>query len=99
MTTDQETPEETEVPVGAPEAPQELPKEPKQRETVRGLLALSLVGVFALEVVGGFIYLFWTCGNPQDTINALKELATIFLGPTVALVGAATGFYFGRSPS
>jgi hypothetical protein len=58
-----------------------------------------LVIVFAIEVLAGFAYLFSSREHPKEAAEALKDLATIFLSPTVALVGAATGFYFGRNPN
>jgi len=89
---------EQEIRIDPPERPQEGPREePPEREPIRAILALSLVGIFAAEVLFGIVYLAFGCGATADRINALKDLALIFLGPTVALVGAATGFYFGRS--
>ena len=82
-----------------PERPPLLPREPKQREWVRAFLALALVAVFAVEVIFSIWFLAHSCPDLDSAVKALKELAEVFLGPTVALVGAATGFYFGRSQS
>ena len=84
--------------VDPPEPPVIGPQEPKQREWVRAALAGTAIVIFAAEVVFSVCFLAHTA--PQDlngAITAIKEFALIFLGPTVALVGATTGFYFGRS--
>jgi hypothetical protein len=61
---------------------------------------MTLVGVFVGEIFFGCLYLLVSCDPTAEKVQALKELATIFLSPTVALVGAATGFYFGgKAPS
>jgi hypothetical protein len=85
--------------VGAPSPPERQSKEPRFREPIRGLLALALVLIFAGEVWAGLY--FGLSGAPPyaERIQVLKDVAAIFLGPTIALVGAATGFYFGRSAS
>lgn len=62
------------------------------REWVRRFLAISLVVIFGIEVVGAMLFL-WFC--PQH-FQELKDTLTIILGPTVALAGSATGFYFGQ---
>jgi hypothetical protein len=64
----------------------------QDRERVRGLVALLLIGLLAFAVVGSFIGLATKMIEMKD----LKELLTIVLGPLIALVGAATGFYFGE---
>jgi hypothetical protein len=86
--------------VGPPVTPNTgPPKEPPQREPVRAALAISLVAIFGIEVIASIIYLFVACDDLSGRVEALKEFAQIFLGPTVALVGAGTGFYFGRGGS
>lgn len=63
----------------------------EDRERIRGLVALFLSGLLAFVVLGSFIGLAAKLIEMKD----LKELLTIVLGPIIALVGAATGFYFG----
>lgn len=67
---------------------------PERRESARQLLAIVLVGIFGFEVFGAMVAL-WLCGD----IRGLKELLTLIIGPTVALVGSVTGFYFGTRES
>lgn len=83
--------------VGPPILPERGPREPRFREPIRGILAIGLVVIFATEIWAGMS--FGLSGAPPyaERIQALKDIAAIFLGPTIALVGAATGFYFGRS--
>ncbi|HEX5453583.1 MAG TPA: hypothetical protein VFX06_07305 [Stellaceae bacterium] len=86
------------VPVVAqPTAPAVGQKEPRFREPIRGLLAIGLVVILAAEIGFGLWFLSANCAALPERVEAVREMATIFLGPTVALVGAATGFYFGRS--
>ncbi|MGD2134225.1 MAG: hypothetical protein PVI23_15650 [Maricaulaceae bacterium] len=68
-----------------------------RREDARRKLAVSLITIFgveifaALAVLGALIFL---CADDQHFAHA-KEILTLVLTPTVALVGSATGFYFG----
>jgi hypothetical protein len=83
--------------VGPPPAPATGPRESRFREPLRGALAVAIILIFAGEVLAGMY--FCLAGNPPyaERIQAVKEVCGIFLTPTVALVGAAAGFYFGRS--
>ena len=63
----------------------------KARESVRGLIALSLIGLLAATIIVSFI-LLWI--HP-DRSKELHDLLALVFGPLVALVGAATGYYFG----
>ncbi len=65
----------------------------RKREGWRGVIALWLLALLTLTVLFAFA-IFWT--NPQDLGN-LKDLLAIIFGPIAALVGAATGYYFGAS--
>lgn len=77
---------------GAVPEPTTVPYNSDQdRERIRGVVALSLVGLLAAVVLGSFIGL----ATGWIPMRDLKELLTIVLGPLIALVGAATGFYFG----
>jgi hypothetical protein len=66
-----------------------------KRENVRGWLAKSLVLIFAAEILVSLFALI-VCANSVENI---KGLLSVILGPTVALVGSATGFYFGLKES
>ncbi len=88
---------DTAIDLGDPEpGPEPAPKvvtyDPsKDRESMRGTIALSLIGIFAATIAGAFA-LVWI--HP-DRSKELHELLGLILGPLVALVGAATGYYFG----
>jgi len=60
------------------------------QEKVRGRIAGSLVGLLFFIVVASFLHLW--CA--QD-FASLKGVLELILAPVVALVGSATGFYFG----
>jgi len=66
-----------------------------RREGARLAIALILLGLLALLTIASL------CGLLANLINAreLKDVATALITPVVALVGAATGFYYGgRTP-
>jgi hypothetical protein len=64
---------------------------PERREFSGQILAIVLVVVFGIEVVGALAALVFFGAKVPD----LKEIMPLILGPTVALVGSVTGFYFG----
>lgn len=79
-------------PSSEPKKPSTVPYNlDRHRENTRGMIALILVGLLAVVLLLAMGGLIW--GNME--MKDLKELLTIILGPLVALVGAATGFYFG----
>lgn len=61
-----------------------------QEDTARRYIAYLLIWLLWVIVLGMFISLW--CGTIK--ISDIKELAVV-LGPIVALVSAATGFYYG----
>lgn len=61
------------------------------QEKTRGWIALALVGILLLIVVASFLSLWLTSLKVAD----VKGLLEVILAPVVALVGSATGFYFG----
>jgi hypothetical protein len=71
---------------------------PEHQEWARRWLAFLLVGILAVEVfaaIGSFVaWVILYDGNGYP-IDKVKELMLVLFGPTVALVGSATGFYFG----
>jgi hypothetical protein len=58
---------------------------------MRGWIALALIGLLAAVLLTAFVGLLTATISARD----LKELLPGFLGPLIALVSAATGFYFG----
>ena len=66
----------------------------QRREGVRAALAFSLFLLLAVEIIYGLIALCRMGKDPQQ-LTALKDILSMVLGPTVALFGAATGFYYG----
>ncbi len=70
--------------------------EQKQRENVREFLAKGLVWLLAATLAVGFLLIAFQhlTGVPPADIRTFFEL---IFGPLVALVSAATGFYFGST--
>ncbi len=79
-----------EGPEGAGPEPRTIPE---WQEWVRRFLAIALVTIFGVEALGGMVAL-WLC---SEHLQELKDILTLILGPTVALAGSATGFYFARA--
>jgi hypothetical protein len=72
---------------------------PERREIARAWIAKVLVGIFGFEALGAILAI-WFCSAKQQE---LKDILTLILGPTVAVIGSVLGFYFGaengdRSP-
>ena len=65
----------------------------KEQETARATIAYLLLLLLAVTVALGFL-LLWAKPYHWDKLNALMQ---IVFGPIVALVGAATGYYFGAA--
>ena len=64
--------------------------EPRVRESMRGRIAVGLLGVLVLEIVyaSAAIPLQWM------TFDQAKEFLSFVTAPTVGLVGPVIGFYF-----
>jgi hypothetical protein len=84
-------PEET-VEVGAPAAPTTRDVD---LDRTRKLLALFLLGILAIEILAALVAVFFA----TTVTTAMKDMLGLLFTPTIALVGAATGFYFGQSRS
>lgn len=88
-------------PLGPPSGPGLGAAEHPLREPARAFLAFSLFGLFVIEVVAGrwFALFGYPLASPPfaDRLQILKDVSAIFVGPTIALVGSATAFYFARS--
>lgn len=75
------------------ERPADKPYDPdKDREQIRGYIALGLLALFMLIVFGSFLSLIFH----WIPLNDLKEILTIIFGPLIALLSAVTGFYYGE---
>ena len=76
--------------VEAPVGPTAVPM-PHLQENARRRIAYSLIAIFAAEV------LFALLAHPLAgmAVPDIKEIMLIVFGSTGALVGSATGFYFG----
>lgn len=64
-------------------------------ESTRKYLAFFLLAILALEILAALaaVLLF------NGVVASMKEMLAVIFTPTVALVGAATGFYFGQTRS
>ena len=65
-----------------------------ERESTRKTLALVLLGILAIEILAALVAAFF----PTVT-TSMKDMLGLVFTPTIALVGAATGFYFGQTRS
>jgi len=74
--------------------PSSKPYNPDEfRDNARKRITYWLLALLTVLFVGAFVSLFVIEGQPD--LEQLKSLLEILLGPLVALVSAATGFYFG----
>lgn len=75
----------------------------KDREALRGSLAMALIYTLVGIVFGSFLIAIITemacakteCSEPTTKLASLKSLMDIIFTPLIGLVGAVTGFYFG----
>jgi hypothetical protein len=65
----------------------------RRREWSRTILAGLIVGSLVFIVVGTFVTL-WT--RQDAKIDDLREMVHILMSPTIGIVGAVMGFYFGE---
>lgn len=77
------------VDIGAPIVPSTRDRD---LDRTRKLLALVLLAILGFEIVAALLSVIFASG----TKDAVKEMLGLLFTPTVALVGAATGFYFGQ---
>lgn len=96
---EQPVPQPPPTPAAALTLPGGLTAEPfkaiEMRENVRGVIAKWLVLILAALVTVPFWFIAWR----GDQAEAVVQILQIVLGPVVALVGSATGFYFGLERS
>jgi hypothetical protein len=67
------------------------------REMMRGAVALGLLLLLLIEIVLG-TYLVWkfATSDKPDNAKILTDWLTSVITGTMALLGAATGFYYGN---
>lgn len=74
--------------------PSSKPYNPDEfRDNARKRITYWLLALLTILFIGAFVSLFVIEGQPD--FDQLKTLLELLLGPLVALVSAATGFYFG----
>lgn len=62
----------------------------KDRENMRGTIAIVLISILASEIGASFVFIWIHPDRSKD----LHDLLTVVFGPLIALVGAATGYYY-----
>ncbi len=70
------------------------------QDSARKNIAYALLGMTAGIVVAGFFLAFFAIdrrGPIEDNLNTVLSLLNVVFGPVVALLGSATGFYFGAN--
>ena len=70
----------------------------QSRDAARAAIAYWLLGLFTLLIVCTF-WAMYSVLDAKPTFEQFKVMIEILLGPLVALVSAATGFYFGAGRS
>lgn len=66
---------------------------PAEREKKRGQIALFLIWILAGIIAISLLIVMFSC---KPTVENLKSILELIFTPIIALVGAATGFYFGE---
>ena len=89
---DKQPPPSVEKPAAQEVGPKLVPYDPAPyRDRMRGYLAGTLVGILGFTIILSLgAAAFW-----PDRSQAILDVLNVILGPLVALVGAATGYYFG----
>lgn len=64
---------------------------PPHREKLRGRIAVWLLAIFTLEIVAVLAAILFL----PDRLSAAKEVIVLIMTPTLTLLGAVTGFYYG----
>jgi hypothetical protein len=88
-------PGELEIVVAAPILPNTRDVE---LESTRKYLAFFLLAILALEILAALAAVLFFKGE-SGVASTMKEMLAVIFTPTIALVGAATGFYFGQARS
>ena len=72
----------------------------KPKNSARKNIAYALLGITGLIILGGFILASYALGRNEPIAENLKTVLTLLnvvFGPIIALLGSATGFYFGAN--
>lgn len=64
-----------------------------ERESSRRIIAILVIGTFALSIVGSFLTI-WLIDDGD--LAGRADVAARIGSPLVAIVGTVLGFYFGR---
>ncbi|HYD37942.1 MAG TPA: hypothetical protein VEA60_10035 [Allosphingosinicella sp.] len=70
------------------------------QDSARKNIAYALLGITGFIILGGFFLAAWALSPSQPISENLKTvlaLLNVVFGPIVALLGSATGFYFGAN--
>lgn len=70
------------------------------QDAARKNIAYALLGITALIILGAFILATYALGRNQpigENLKTVLALLNVVFGPIVALLGSATGFYFGAN--
>ena len=70
------------------------------QDSARKNIAYALLGITGFIILGGFFLAAWALSPNQPISENLKTvlaLLNVVFGPIVALLGSATGFYFGAN--
>lgn len=83
---------------------EQKPYDPRPHEdAARRRIAYILLGLLGIVVVWALIAITFVLPTIETTdetkIKYVTDVLQIILGPIIALVSAATGFYFGSKPS
>ena len=77
------------------------PYDPRRAEdAARRYIAYALIGITAGIIVGAFILAAWALSpnaSIADNLDTILALLNVVFGPVIALLGSATGFYFGAN--
>lgn len=70
------------------------------QDSARKNIAYALLGMTGGIIVAGFVlasYAINSDGPIDENLNTVLSLLNVVFGPIVALLGSATGFYFGAN--
>jgi hypothetical protein len=67
-------------------------------DQARKNIAYALLAIMTIIIFGAFIMASWALGSGgglEENLKTILSLLNVVFGPVVALLGSATGFYFG----
>jgi hypothetical protein len=83
-----------------PTSPIETFNRDKAEGLARNAIAYTLLALTFLIIIGAFImgaYAISSTGPIKDNLNSILAILNVIYGPIIALLGSATGFYFGAN--